>query len=59
VVHPEFSEAKALVRVEAAMTIADDFARTPHLRSLPWIQSAIHQIGVGVFALPAGAAAVI
>jgi AcrR family transcriptional regulator len=51
-VHPEFGDGEALVRIQGAMTVADDFARTPHLRAHPWIQCAMHEIGRGLLDLP-------
>jgi AcrR family transcriptional regulator len=50
-VHPEFSEGEARVRIQAAMTVTDDFARTPHLRALPWIERAMYEIGRGLLHL--------
>jgi AcrR family transcriptional regulator len=44
-VHPEMPTPHARVRVQAALTVTNDIARTPHLRALPSIDAALAAIG--------------
>ncbi|MBV1949036.1 TetR/AcrR family transcriptional regulator [Streptomyces sp. BV129] len=44
-VHPAMSSAEARVRVQAVITIVNDVARTPRLRSRPGLARNLHQLG--------------
>lgn len=42
----------ARVRVQAALNVTNDIARTPHLRELPGVADLLHAIGAAVLHLP-------
>jgi hypothetical protein len=55
--HPDLGAGPARVRVQAALTVVNDVARTPHLRTLPGIEDALHVVGsavLGLLGLPSG-----
>lgn len=50
---PDMPAAHARVRVQAALTVTNDVARTPHLRKLRGVDTAIGAIGASIMDLPA------
>jgi len=44
-VHPQLGGAEIRIRVHAALAVANDIARTPHLRRVDGIADALHAIG--------------
>lgn len=49
--HPELGPGPARVRVQAALTVVNDVARTPHLRTLPGIGDALQVVGSAALGL--------
>lgn len=49
--HPDLGAGPARVRVQAVLTVVNDVARTPHLRTLPGIEDALHVIGSALLGL--------
>lgn len=52
-VHPELAEGSARLRIHATLTVANDLARTPHLRTRPGIAPTITAIGNRILMLTA------
>lgn len=50
-VHPKLTESRARLRIHAALTVANDLARTPHLSTRPGIATAITAIGQRILML--------
>jgi AcrR family transcriptional regulator len=50
-VHPDLGAGPARVRVQAVLTVVNDVARTPHLRTLPGVEDALHVIGSALLGL--------
>ncbi|GAB3139214.1 TetR/AcrR family transcriptional regulator [Amycolatopsis stemonae] len=50
-VHPDLGADAARVRVQAAHTVVNDVARTPHLRTLPGVEDAVVAIGSALLGL--------
>jgi AcrR family transcriptional regulator len=50
-VHPDLGAGPARVRVQAALTVVNDVARTPHLRTLTGIEDALRVIGSALLGL--------
>jgi AcrR family transcriptional regulator len=51
VIHPAMSRAEARVRVQAVLTIVNDIARTPRLRTRPGITDNLQQLGCTLLGL--------
>ncbi|MEU9047635.1 MULTISPECIES: helix-turn-helix domain-containing protein [unclassified Kitasatospora] len=54
-VHPAMPPAEARVRVQAVLTITNDIARTPRLRTRPVIEENVHRLGCIILGLDAAA----
>ncbi|GAB2505731.1 TetR/AcrR family transcriptional regulator [Nocardia heshunensis] len=50
-VHPAWDPISARIRVQAAQTVCNDMALTPHLRNLPNIEAASTVIGAAILAI--------
>ncbi|MFH8387543.1 TetR/AcrR family transcriptional regulator [Kitasatospora sp. NPDC018058] len=50
-VHPAMSPAEARVRVQAVLTITNDIARTPRLRTRSGIEENVHRLGCSLLGL--------
>ncbi|WP_326956382.1 TetR/AcrR family transcriptional regulator [Amycolatopsis sp. NBC_01286] len=49
--HPDLGADPARVRVQAALTVVNDVARTPHLRTLPGVEDALGVVGSALLEL--------
>jgi len=53
-VHPELAVGPARVRIQAALTVVNDLARTPHLRRLPGLSDAMYAVDSAILGLHSG-----
>ncbi|MGH3517950.1 MAG: TetR/AcrR family transcriptional regulator [Haloechinothrix sp.] len=52
VVHPELDETRALIRVQAVLSVINNIARSPRLRQVPGVAESLQRIGAAVLKLP-------